>query len=113
MADIVLINDTSWRIEDNGVRFFLLTGTEKALLIDSGMKTPNAKQSITKLPVMLLNTHADPDHISGNGSFDYFYMHPDEEDIYRAHGGVESILPVKDNYIIVLGNKSKTNTAFL
>ncbi len=56
MADIIQINDTTWRIEDNGVRFFLLTGTEKALLIDSGMNTPNAKQiaeSITKLPVML------------------------------------------------------------
>jgi len=108
MADIIQINDTSWRIEDNGVRFFLLTGTEKALLIDSGRNTPNAKQSaesITKLPIMLLNTHADPDHISGNGSFDYFYMHPDEEDIYRAHGGMGSILPVKDNDIIDLGNR--------
>ena len=108
MADIVQINDATWRIEDNGVRFILLTGTEKALLIDSGMNTPNVKQiaeSITKLPVMLLNTHADRDHISGNGSFDYCYMHPDEEDIYRAHGGGGSILPVKDNDIIDLGNR--------
>ena len=108
MADIIQINGNTWRIEDNGVRFFLLTGTEKALLIDSGMNTPNAKQiaeSITKLPVMLLNTHADPDHISGNGSFDYFYMHPDEEDNYRAHGGLGAILPVKDNDVIDLGNR--------
>ena len=82
MADIIKINDTTWRIEDNGVRFFFLVGTEKALLIDSGMNTLNAKQiaeSITKLPIILLNTHADPDHIAGNVSFDYFYMHPDEE----------------------------------
>lgn len=77
MTDIIQINDTTWRIEDNGVRFFLLAGTEKALLIDSGMNTPHAKQiaeSITKLPIMLLNTHADPDHTSGNASFDNFYM---------------------------------------
>lgn len=108
MADIIQINDTSWRIEDNGVRFFLLAGTEKALLIDSGMNTPNAKQiaeSITKLPIMLLNTHADADHISGNGSFDCFYMHPDEEDNYRARGGAGIILPVKENDIIDLGNR--------
>lgn len=74
MAEIIQINDTAWRIEDNGVRFFLLTGTEKALLIDSGMNTPNAKQiaeSITKLPIMLLNTHADPDHISGTNFKSY------------------------------------------
>lgn len=108
MADIIQINDTTWRIEDNGVRFFLLAGTKKALLIDSGMNTPNAKQiaeSITKLPIMLLNTHADPDHISGNGGFDYFYMHPDEEDNYRAHGWLGIIRPVKEDDIIDLGNR--------
>lgn len=108
MADIIQINDNSWWIEDNGVRFFLLTGSKKALLIDSGMNTPNARQiaeSITKLPIMLLNTHADPDHISGNGSFNDFYMYPDEEDNYRAHGGLGSILPVKENDIIDLGNR--------
>jgi len=108
MADIIQINDTSWRIEDNGVRFFLLAGTEKALLIDSGMNTPDAKQiaeSITKLPIMLLNTHADPDHISGNGSFDCFYMHPDEEDTYRSRGGTGAILPAEDNDIIDLGDR--------
>lgn len=108
MAEIIQINDTTWRIEDNGVRFFLLAGTKKALLIDSGMNTPNAKQiaeSITKLPIMLLNTHADPDHISGNGGFDCFYMHPDEEDNYRAHGGLGIILPIKEDDIIDLGNR--------
>lgn len=106
MADIIQIDDTTWRIEDGGVRFFLLTGTKKALLIDSGMNTVNAKQiaeGITKLPIILLNTHADPDHISGNGSFDYCYMHPEEEDNYRIHGGAGNILPVKDNDIIDLG----------
>lgn len=108
MADIIQINDSTWRVEDNGVRFFLMAGTEKALLIDSGMNTPNARQiaeSITNLPIMLLNTHADPDHISGNGSFDTFYMHPDEEENYREHGGVGVVLPVKENDIIDLGNR--------
>lgn len=108
MADIIQINDNTWRFEDSGVRFFLLTGTEKALLIDSGMNTPNAKQiaeGITKLPLMLLNTHADPDHISGNDCFDYCYMHPDEEGNYRAHGGSGRIMPVNDNDIIDLGDR--------
>jgi hydroxyacylglutathione hydrolase len=108
MADIIQINNSAWRIEDNGVRFFLLAGTEKALLIDSGRNTPNAKEiaeSITKLPIALLNTHADPDHISGNSGFDTFYMHPDEEDLYRAHDWSGIILPVKNNDIIDLGNR--------
>lgn len=108
MVDIIQINNTTWRIEDNFVRFFLLTGAEKALLIDSGANTPNAKEiveDITKLPVMLLNTHADPDHVSGNSSFDSFYMSPDDEEYYRANGGLGTIIPVKDGEIINLGNR--------
>ena len=108
MAEIIQINNTTWRVEDGGVRFFLLAGAERALLVDSGMNTPNAKQiaeSITKLPIILLNTHADPDHISGNSSFECFYMHPDEEDNYRAHGGSGIILPVKESDIIDIGNR--------
>ena len=36
---IIQMNPNTWRIEDGGVRFFLLTGREKALLIDSGMNS--------------------------------------------------------------------------
>ena len=36
------MNDRTWRVEDHGVRFFLLTGTDRALLIDSGMQVRNA-----------------------------------------------------------------------
>ena len=108
MVDIIQIDNNTWRIEDNFVRFFLLTGEEKALLIDSGVNTPNAKEiaeSLTKLPVILLNTHADGDHISGNESFEFFYMSPDEERYYRSKGGLGTILPVKDGEIIDLGNR--------
>ena len=31
---VIQMNENTWRIEDMGVRFFLLTGTDKALLID-------------------------------------------------------------------------------
>lgn len=108
MNEIIQITEDSWRIEDNGVRFFLLTGTERALLIDSGMQTPNAMEiakSITTLPLQLLNTHADPDHISGNGMFDSVMMSPMEETLYRVHGGKETILPLKNKDIIDLGNR--------
>ena len=42
MAEIVRINDKTWRFEDDSVRFFLLCGTDKAALIDTGMNMPNA-----------------------------------------------------------------------
>ena len=76
--EIVQINRNSWRIEDSGVRFFLLTGTERALLIDSGRNVSNAREiaeALTELPISLLNTHADADHVAGNGQFEAFYMH--------------------------------------
>ena len=40
MAELVRIDKDTVRIEDGGVRFFLLEGSEKALLIDTGMNTP-------------------------------------------------------------------------
>ncbi len=108
MSEIIQINENTWRIEDNIVRFFLLTGTEKALLIDSGMNTPTAKeiaQSITELPLLLLNTHADRDHISGNESFDSVLMSSSEEKLYRANGGTSNVIPVKNGDVIDLGNR--------
>ena len=86
MTDIIKINDQTWRFEEEGVRFFLLTGKDKALLIDSGMMTPNARElaeSVTDLPLELLNTHADRDHIAGNAAFDWCWMHPSEGIVYH------------------------------
>ena len=109
MAEIVKINNNTWCIEDDGVRFFLLTGKNQALMIDSGMNTPNAKQiaeSITTLPIKLLNTHCDIDHISGNDAFDEFYIGENESDYYfKEHNQTNKVKTVKDKEIIDLGNR--------
>ena len=109
MAEIVKINDKTWRFEDDSVRFFLLCGTDKAALIDTGMNMPNAKalaEGLTDLPIILINTHADPDHISGNSAFGEFYMSPAEEDNYRHNGGKGKLIPVKEGDIINLGGRT-------
>lgn len=109
MAEIIQINDKTWRIEDGMVRFFLFAGDSKAALIDSGMNTPDARsmaQGITSLPLMLINTHADPDHISGNGAFDVAYMSPAEEENYRAQGAEGKIEKLHDGDVIDLGGRS-------
>ena len=106
--EIIQMNRNTWRIEDGGVRFFLLAGTQKALLIDSGMTVNNAKEiaeSLTDLPLSLLNTHADRDHIACNDQFDQFYMHPDEEPVYRRSGKPGKILPVRQGDVIDLGER--------
>lgn len=80
-ANIIKIDDQTWRIEDEFVYYYLLAGEKKAFLIDSGMTEPNVKEIIselTDLPVTLVNTHGDGDHVGGNGSFDGYYIHPED-----------------------------------
>jgi glyoxylase-like metal-dependent hydrolase (beta-lactamase superfamily II) len=94
--EAIKLDDTCWRIEENGVRAFLIIGSEKALLVDSGFGTGNIKEtvdSLTSLPVMLVNTHADRDHVGCNRLFEKAYMHPSEFD--RYHQGVGFDAPVE------------------
>jgi len=53
---IIKMNDNTWRVEDHGVRFFLLAGRDKALLIDSGMQVHNAKEIAESLGVKKTRT---------------------------------------------------------
>lgn len=108
MSEIIQMNENTWRIEDGMVRMFLLTGTKEALLVDSGVSAPNAKEiaeGLTDLPVKLINTHADGDHIAGNEAFSEFYMHPKEEGNYRFRGKTGTIIPVQQGDILDLGDR--------
>ena len=112
MAEIIKIDEKTWRIEDDGVRFFVLLGNEKALMIDSGMNTSNALEIVKSIkdipkdmPIELLNTHADRDHIAGNDSFKSFYMSPNEAGNLERHGMINSIIPIKTGDIIDLGDR--------
>lgn len=109
MAETIMIKEDTWRFEDEGVRFFLLCGLERAALVDSGMNTPDARklaEGLTDLPVILINTHADRDHISGNAAFDEIYMSSEEEDNYRHNNGTGTIIPVQEGDVIELGGRA-------
>lgn len=74
---IIEINKHSWRIEDEHVRFFLLEGKEKALLVDSGLTIKNVVKiasALTDKPLYLINTHGDMDHTFGNREFKKYYI---------------------------------------
>lgn len=107
--EVVSIDEDTFRIEEAGVRFFLLLGTEKALLIDSGMNVHNAGEiagSLTDLPVELLNTHGDIDHVGSNGEFSSFYMNPAEaSNYYNVQKQTGVILPVEDKDVLDLGER--------
>lgn len=101
--------EKTWAETDNGVRIFLLAGTEKALVVDTGMTGLDIRKLAaehTDLPLFLLNTHADMDHIAGNGQFDDFFMHPSEAFLYRnMQHGKGRMHPVYDGDRIDLGGR--------
>ena len=79
------------------VRSFLIIGQEKAMMLDSGNGAVDFEQELpklTSLPVILVNTHGDGDHIGRNDLFETRYIHkkdlaklrerrPDESECYQ------------------------------
>ncbi len=60
---------------------YLLCGTERAVLIDTGLGVANIKEvidNLTDLPVAVLTTHAHWDHIGGHKYFKDFAIHKNE-----------------------------------
>ena len=105
MTEVIRINEHTWRIENDGVRMFVLEGTKEALMVDTGMTCPEAREvaeSLTKLPLKLLNTHTDRDHISGNAAFAEMYMGRNEIPDYQGPG---TPIPVDEGDIIDLGER--------
>jgi glyoxylase-like metal-dependent hydrolase (beta-lactamase superfamily II) len=68
-------------LHDENVKSFLVLGTERAVLIDTGMGVGDiggVVASLTDLPVTVINSHAHWDHIGGNEHFDEIWIHEAE-----------------------------------
>ena len=81
MAEVIRMDENTYRMEDGFVRFFLLIGEEKAAMIDSGVNCPDAAglaRTLTDKPLLLVNTHGDGDHTSGTASFPEIRIHRDD-----------------------------------
>jgi glyoxylase-like metal-dependent hydrolase (beta-lactamase superfamily II) len=55
---------------------YLILGKQKALLFDTGMDISDIRKlvtELTKLPVIVLNSHTHNDHVGGNWRFDTIY----------------------------------------
>lgn len=60
---------------------YLLYGSERAVLIDTGLGVANIKkviENLTDLPICVLTTHAHWDHIGGHKYFKDFAIHENE-----------------------------------
>ena len=111
MENVTKIEKHFWIIEENGVRIFLFEGTKKALLIDTGFGSLPLKDMVselTDLPVFVIHTHTDVDHIGCDKDFHPIYMHPSEMDYYKnglpEGRSMDNVYPVWENDIIDLGH---------
>lgn len=74
------VSDQIWAIpgKTNDL-MYLIIGSEKALLVDTGMGVGNLAsfvKKLTDLPLTVVNTHGHPDHAGGNAQFREVWLHP-------------------------------------
>ena len=88
------------------VSFYVLEGSEKALIIDSGHIIKNFKSLIAKItqkPYILAVTHGHPDHVGSINEFDMIYMNKKDEYLIPNYKG--TITNINQGYIFDLGNR--------
>jgi glyoxylase-like metal-dependent hydrolase (beta-lactamase superfamily II) len=68
---------------------YLIVGEKRALLFDTGMGISDIRKltaELTKLPVIVLNSHTHDDHVGGNWEFDTIYAMDTEFTRKNAQG---------------------------
>ena len=101
------VADGVWHIEDSrGGVMYLVAGTERALLIDTGWGTGDLHAhvaTLTSLPLLVVNTHGHPDHVSGNAQFPEVHIHTN--DLPLIQEGDTVLIPIYDGYRFDLGER--------
>ena len=84
---IEVIDDNTFAISEykhwEETHCYLMCGTEKAVLIDTGLGVSNIRSvvdSLTTLPIMAVTTHAHWDHIGGHKYFEDIAVHEAEKE---------------------------------
>ena len=100
------LEDNMWVLEGSDhTDMFLVEGTQRALLIDTGTKIRDLDSivsHVTRKPVMVVITHAHNDHAGNIGYFPEIWMHPADTVILKR-GYAGQIHFVKDGDIFDLG----------
>jgi glyoxylase-like metal-dependent hydrolase (beta-lactamase superfamily II) len=95
MAKVKKIFKDTYKITESGkfssVSMYLIIGSDRAILLDSGYGTIDLPKIINKLysgEVIIINTHGHIDHIGGNNYYDS-YMREIDIELYERHSSIE------------------------
>ena len=132
------VADKVWSIVENGtVNIYVVEGKDSALIIDTGYGAGDLKafvQTLTKLPLIVVNTHGHGDHYGADCQFTKIYAHPEDFGLISAsfdkekrkkaivsmakdkkytddqlnamvNTPVPSLVPVKEGYVFNLGDR--------
>jgi len=88
------IADNTWLIDDHqGANTYVIEGRDSALVIDTGLGLADFRSAIKKVtdkPLVIVNTHAHPDHVGANFQFPKVYIHPLDSSVARIFMSTES-----------------------
>jgi glyoxylase-like metal-dependent hydrolase (beta-lactamase superfamily II) len=111
----------TYAISDNGigqgtVYTYLLVGSEKALLIDSGYGLLNLKEAVrtvTDKEVICVCTHGHVDHALGACQFENAYLHSNDFEVYRHHTDPQMLNDIGYKGIMKLPKGRLKNESYL
>jgi hydroxyacylglutathione hydrolase len=100
----------------SNVNMYVVEGKDSALIIDTGFGSSDAKayiQTLTKLPLIVVNTHGHGDHSGSNSQFSKVYLHPDDFYMVDAKAdknlsaivGSVTYVPVREGHVFDLGGR--------
>ena len=119
--EIIPVNDHIWLLDDHHeATCYVVAGNTQAMVIDTSIGFCNIREiaeSLTSLPLVLVNTHGHIDHVGGNWSFESADMNladlkvaeedygmPRLQETIRANGLVfPPFTHVEDGHIFDLG----------
>ena len=81
---------------------YLLCGSKRAVLIDSGLGVGNIRKitdRLTSLPITVITTHVHWDHIGGHKNFEYIAVHEAESEWLTTAFPI-TLNQVKDNLLL-------------
>ncbi|HEX2934175.1 MAG TPA: MBL fold metallo-hydrolase [Bacteroidales bacterium] len=94
-----------------GANIYLVLGKDSALIIDTGYGQGDLKAfigTLTKLPLIVVNTHGHGDHAGNNKQFSKIYLHPDDFYMLQSNNkNAPKLVPIREGYVFNLGGGRK------